>query len=351
MRIAVVVEQTSHYRATDGVCRIEQVARGLADRGHDVRVFCTQWWDGYATTRDVDGLTYHGVTVSPARTSFLARLPVLLGRFGPTVVHAAATPASAVRVAVLGSRLAPRLDRPRLVVDWYGDETFDSPFGPPVRAPDRIVTPSKLVRTRVMEHGAAEEDIRVIPEGIDVDLIRRTEPRGETDVVYARRLDDNANLESVLLALAELRRREWSATIVGDGPRREDYEAQAADLRIDDRVEFVGECDRAERIALYRGAHTFVHTARRAWFATELLWALACGCVGVVEYQDESSAHELVEGRPRGFRATDPEEVEDAIVAAADLEKWTIDEDFAEFDHDAVLDRYLACYRDADSVG
>jgi len=343
MRVAVVVEKTSHYRATAGVCRIERVARDLAARGHDVRVFCTQWWDGYETTREADGLTYHGVTVSPARASFVARLPALLARFRPDVIHAAAVPTSAVRAAGLGSALA----RAPLVADWYGDEPLDSRLGPAVRAPDLVVTPSRLVQTWVREYGTPESRTQVIPEGIDVDLVRQTPPRGDADIVYARRLDADANLESLLLALAELRGHQWSTTVVGDGPERADYEAQAADLRIDDRVEFVGECDREERVARYRGAHAFVHTARRTCFATELLWALACGCVGIVEYQEESSAHELVEGRPRGFRATDPEEVEDAIVDAADLERRDLDESFAEFDHDAILEQFLACYRDA----
>lgn len=343
MRVAVVVEKTSHYRATDGVCRIERVARGLAARGHDVRVFCTQWWDGYDVVREADGLTYHAVTVSPARTSFVARLPALLARFRPDVIHAAAVPTSAVRAAGLGSTLA----RVPLVADWYGDEPLDSRLGPAVSVPDLVVTPSRLVQTRVREYGAPEARTQVVPEGIDVDLVRTTTPRGDADIVYARRLDADANLESLLLALAELRGRQWSTTVVGDGPKRADYEAQAADLRIDDRVEFVGECSREERVARYRGAHAFVHTARRTCFATELLWALACGCVGIVEYQEESSAHELVEGRPRGFRATDPEEVEDAIVDAADLERRDLDESFAEFDHDAILERFLACYRDA----
>lgn len=344
MRIAVVVERTSHYRETDGVCRLERVARGLADQDHDVRVFCAQWWDGYEITRVAEGLTYHGVTVSPASSSFVARLPVLLARFRPDVVHATPTPATVVRAAWLGSTLA----RAPLLIDWYGDESSDSRLGPAVRAPDRIVTPSRLVQRKVRERGAAPDRTRVIPEAVDMDLIRRTDPSGDADVVYARRLDAEANLESLLLALAQHRQRGWSATVVGDGPEREGYEAKAADLRIDDRVEFVGVCDREERVARYRGSHAFVHTAQRTCFATELLWALACGCVGVVEYQEDSSAHELVEERSRGLRATGPEEVEEELLAAESLERRTVDEEFAEYDRNAILDMYLACYRDTD---
>ena len=90
----------------------------------------------------------------------------------------------------------------------------------------------------------------------------------------------------------------------------------------------------------------FVQTARQCKFATELLWALACGCVGIVEYHADSSAHELVEGRERGFRTTSEQELADAIREAGEMEPMTVDEDFSRFDRGAVLDKYLDLYRE-----
>jgi glycosyltransferase involved in cell wall biosynthesis len=167
-------------------------------------------------------------------------------------------------------------------------------------------------------------------------------------VAFAARLDDDSNLEDLLLALAELREAgEWTATVIGDGPERAAFETQARDLRLGDRVEFVGDCPREERVAIYRGTHTFVQTARRQSFAWELLWALACGCVGVVELQGDSSAHELVERRDRGIRVTDPDALDDAI-----SESWTfgfrdVDTAFQGFDHAAVTGQYVELFREA----
>jgi glycosyltransferase involved in cell wall biosynthesis len=248
---------------------------------------------------------------------------------------------------VVAARAGARLARAPLVVDWYGDDPPGRLRRRAARAGDRVVTPSRLVGTWVRELGATEEQTAVVPEMLDTSLIRSTEPAGEADIVAARHLDARANLESLFLALAELRDRDWTATVIGDGPAREAYEEQVADLRIDDRVEFVGARSREERLARYRAAHVFAHTATWEPFATELLWAMACGCVGIVEYQEDSAAHELVERRERGFRATTPEEVEDAIVDAGDLPEWTVDESFESFDRDAVLERWLECYRDA----
>jgi len=145
---------------------------------------------------------------------------------------------------------------------------------------------------------------------------------------------------------SELRGRGWHATVVGDGPRRAEFEEMAAELQIGDRVEFLGACDRDRRLEVYRGAHVFVQTATRELFATELLWALACGCIGIVAYQSDSSAHELVETYPRSFRVTNPQELADAIAEAGDREHRTVEEYWQSFDHGAVLERYLDTYRD-----
>jgi len=339
MRVAVVVMETSHHRDTEGRRHLEGLAETLAAAGHEVSVFCAQWWGGNATQFEPDDVTYRGVTVEPAEASFCTRLPALLAKYRPDVVHAYPTPSSVLRAANAGAKLA----RAPLVVEWFGDHeqsVSDRAMG----AADQFVTPSELVQTQLWEAGADSDLTTVIPESIDMDLVRDVEPAAEVDVVYAHPLDESANIESLFLGLAELRQKGWSATIIGDGPEREAYEQEAADLRIDDRVDFVGACERERRLAIYKGAQVFVQTAWREHFATELLWALACGCIAVVEYQAESSAHELVEHRDRDFRVTTPQEIADSIVESAGMAHRTIDESLAEYDHAAVLEQYVALY-------
>ena len=344
MRVAFVSMETSFHRDGEGVSRFERVARTLARRDHDVTLFCAQWWDGYDERIERDGLTYRAVTVSPALTSFVVRIPALLAAHRPDVIHTRPAPPVQTVAASLGATLA----RAPLVTEWYGDESIEESrlYERAASGPKMVVTPSEMVRTEVREAGASADTSRVIPESIDMSLVRSVDPAEEVDVVFAHPLDESANLESFLLGLAELRTKDWTATVIGDGPMREEYENEAADLRIDDRITFAGACDRRERVALYKGAHAFVQTAYREYFATELLWAMACGCVGIVEYQAESSAHELIEGAQRSFRTTNPQQIADAIVDAGEFERLSVDEDWADYDHDAVLEEYIGVYED-----
>ena len=297
MRVAFVSFRTTHHGDAPGARRLERVARMLAGRGHEVTVFCDQWWGGEMVQSFVDDpIEYRRVSVG-GRWSFRVGLPFALAGYRPDVVHARPSPPQ-LGAAYWGARLA----RVPFVVDWFGDEQTG--------------------------------------DGFTVD------PDPDVDLVYAHPLDEHANLDQFLLALAELRSRGWHATVVGDGPRREEYEQMARELRIDNRVDFAGACDRNRRLELYRGAHVFIQTATRELFATELLWALACGCVGIVEYQAGSSAHELVESYPRSFRVTSPAELADAIAEAGDLDKMSHEESWQSYDSDAVVEQYLDVYRE-----
>jgi len=344
MRLAFVSFETLHHRDSETNQRFQTIRELLAERDHDVHCYCTQFWAGDESTYEHENVTYHAVSTGPeARSSFLARLPFVLAAANPDVIHASAQPPGQVLAARVGATLA----RAPLALEWYGDDGIPETRLTRLAAgrPDRIVTPSELVGTWVRERGADGDIVTTVPNPIDCDRIQSVDPGEDADVIYARRLDDGSNLESLLLGLAELRDRDWQATVIGDGPERDAYEDLTSDLRIDDRVTFVGDLELDERIAAYRGAHVFAQTAEHCVFPTEMLWALAAGCVGIVEYHANSSAHELVEGWDRGFRTTSEDELGEAILAAGDLEHREYDDRFVDYDRTAVAEQYLEQYR------
>jgi glycosyltransferase involved in cell wall biosynthesis len=348
MRVAFVTLRADPDDAPPASRRFRRLAEHLSERGHDVTILCSQWWGGDVDAFDYEDVTYRRVCAQAAEGRFARRLPLSLRKVDPEVIHVRSEPPLAVATA----RTAGLVLRTPVIADWWTGPgsslgRFErTQYDLAARLPELVTVPSETCRTSVREHGAARDQIRVVPESIDFSLVEDAPVDRRADIVYARDLDADANVESFLLALAELRHTDWRAAVIGDGPAREDAEAMAADLRIDDRVDFLGDLPHDERVPILKGAHVFAQTASREAFATDLLWALACGCVALVEYQADSCAHELVEGRARHSLVTDPQELAAGIVAAAETDRRTIDAEFAEYDHRDVLERYLVCYRD-----
>ncbi|KTG09779.1 glycosyl transferase family 1 [Haloprofundus marisrubri] len=341
MRVAFVSMLTTHHEETPATRRTRRTIRFLQNNGHEVAVLCAQWWGGDVPEFEHEEITYRRVTEEPSARGFASKLPFALRKVGADVIHAANRPPGQVAAA----KTAGRFLRTPVVVDWWDDTGHTrSGYRRAAKRADLVVAPSQTVKTQVREYGASESDIEVVPECIDTSLVDEVDTDERAQLVYARRLDEHANVESFLLSLAELRDRDWSAAVVGDGPERERAERTARDLRIDDRVTFLGALSDADLVSVLKGAHVFVQTAEREPCARNLLWALACGCISVVEYQVGSSAHELVEGRERGSLATSPQEIAERIAAAGAFDHWTVDESFNEYDCENVLGRYVDCY-------
>jgi len=345
MRVAFVSMETAHHADNRALERTRRTASLLADHGHEVDYLCAQWWGGKETpVFEHNGITYRRVTQDCAAGRFAAKLPLAMRRAGADVVHVTNSPP---RHAAVAEKTGTLLRTP-VLIDWFQDRHDDPAKGYRRAAggADIVTTPSETIRTRVREHGAADGSVRVVPESIDMGTVREAPADDRFDVVYSRRLDNHANVGTLFLALAERRRQRWSAAVVGEGPEREAIEQAARDLRIDDRVTFTGALPEDERVSIYKGSHVFAQTATVEPFATELLRALACGCVGIVEYQANSSAHELVEGRDRGQLVTSPQELAATITQVGDLERRQVDERYTEYDHAAVLERYVDCYKE-----
>jgi phosphatidylinositol alpha-mannosyltransferase len=125
----------------------------------------------------------------------------------------------------------------------------------------------------------------VIGNGVDCDAFEagRPLPRfadGMTNILSLSRLEHRNGVDVVIDAFGLLARHrpEIRLLVAGDGPRRKQYEAQAAGLppEIASRIVFLGAVWE-DRPDLYASARCFALGARKASFSILLLEALASG--------------------------------------------------------------------------
>lgn len=128
----------------------------------------------------------------------------------------------------------------------------------------------------------AKVPIAVIPNGVDFehfqDAPRQWQP---ARLLFVGRVVYQKGLDQLLQALAGLTEQAWTLRIVGDGPSRAQLEAQAVDLDIASRVEFVGWKSGAELAAEYAAANLFAYASRHEGMPNALLEAMASGLPAV----------------------------------------------------------------------
>lgn len=163
-------------------------------------------------------------------------------RLRPVLIHAHFGPDGAMVLP-----LAAKLDLP-LVVSFLGtDATLKDEYARHsyvsqrlyllrrarlVRHVTRVVVPSDFLRDRVMEQGFQGNQIELIAHGVDLSEFKPDAASSPEwgHVLYVGRLVQRKGLQLLIEALAHVREHfpNVRLTVIGDGPMRGQYQAQAA---------------------------------------------------------------------------------------------------------------------------
>jgi len=352
--------------------RIHEIGTRLAERGHTVTIYGRHFWDG------PDVMEYKGMTlraVSPERELYTGNdgersitealefakdvvVPLRRNIDDHDVVVASVFPyfpVFAAKLSTLG------MDTP-LVTTWhevwkeYWDEYLGTiaMFGKLVerviaRVPQYPIAVSGITAQRLTTLGVGSDRIRQIPNGIDFDQIRETQP-GEVgfDVLFAGRLIEDKRVDLLLEAFDRIS-EDVTLGIVGDGPKRTELETQAKNLDSADRITFTGFLDEySEVLSQMRAANIFASPSTREGFGITAAEAMAAGCVVIGADHPESAVNEVIDDA--GFLA-DPtvESLTDTLNAALSGERPPTNpvERAQRYDWDAVADQAETAYQRA----
>ena len=245
----------------------EDICRGLAKRGHEVRVL-TSHLRGLPLEEERDG--YQITRISSLRTQpYRASFPVMAAYvlaglwagyrfiriFHPDVIH--------VHFAVPAGALACALSRFSKVPYVLTVHLGDVPGGVTEKTSGwfRWVYPFTRVIWRNASHIAAvseftrglalakyNEEIQVIPNGVDVNALRPTgiHLNDPPCIIFAGRFMPQKNPLQVVHTLNELQELRWHCVMIGDGPLIDNVKRAAAQLGLNDRFQFTGWLTSAE---------------------------------------------------------------------------------------------------------
>jgi glycosyltransferase involved in cell wall biosynthesis len=300
MRIAHVTATFPPYcGGTGNVCYHN--ARELARRGHDVHVFTASM--PHAPENELcDGFTVHRLRPL-LRVGNAPVLPALLGVLsGFDVIHLHypfILGAEMVRLASLRHRI------PLLISfhnDLIGDGARAQVFALYQRLSARLTIrgAARLCAVSLDHYGSsllrrslAEQQLHTVelPNGIDIDHFRPTGSKAQLRerygipaeaklVLFVAALDRAHHFKGLDRLLQAFQRlpHDTRLLIVGDGDLRRDYEAQARQLGIADRVVFAGAIAHRDTPEFFHGAEVCVlPSSPPESFGLVLIESLACG--------------------------------------------------------------------------
>ena len=264
------------------------LCRGLVKRGCRVSV---------VTSRSRPGLPAHDVMegVEVWRTWLPARGPVgwtMHGGLSTPALTAMARKADVVHAqafqSVLPGVVAKHANRIPLVSTWHTSHFLkraESPFWRPIF--QRLLTWSdhNLAASAeiadVAEKIAPGVSVEALTNGVETDVFRRCEPSlppsRRRRVIVPRRLFEKNGVEFFLRAMPLITERvDTEAVIVGDGPERRKLETLAANLELEDRVQFLGARGHDEMPGLLSSAELAVFPSLMEATSVAALESMAC---------------------------------------------------------------------------
>lgn len=230
---------------------------------------------------------------------------MILGRIKPDIVHAH----YATGYGLLGSLAAPS----PYVLSVWGSDIYEYPRRSSVHAQllrfnlgraDYICSTSLAMARETQRY--TSKPVAVTPFGVDCEVFTPKPGReGQRPLVIGtvKTLDHPYGVEYLIRAFASVveryTERDVRLVIGGDGPLRSSLEGLARQLRVSDRVDFLGHVPQATVPAVLRTFDIFAALSLRESFGVAVLEASACGIPVVASNVD--GLPEVVEDGVTGF--------------------------------------------------
>ena len=290
---------------------LHEIFGRLAERGHEVRAIVSGW-DGAPKSTLIDGIAFLRVG---GRYSYAYRAPVaaqrLLGKWKADVI------VEDINKVPLFAPCWTRRPVVPLIPHLFGTTAFretNLAVGSMVWASERAIPKvyrncsfqaiSRSTAADLNDRGVPKEQVSVILPGIDHEYYRpdqETRKVAVPTILYVGRLKRYKGVDVLIKALAKLRDREMDVKLVisGRGNDRYRLERLTRSLDLQDRVDFVGYTDEAEKLHRLRSAWVLAYPSPKEGWGITIVEASACGIPVIAS--DSPGLRESVQAEKSGL--------------------------------------------------
>jgi len=158
-----------------------------------------------------------------------------------------------------------------------------------------------------------QQEIGIIFNGIDISEFKPAENLDSSKIICISRLTDRKGINYLIEAFEKLKNDKFKLVIVGEGNQKEELEKMVENLKISNRVEFLGRVEHSKLPEVYRWAGVFVLPSLNEGMSNTMLEALASGLPLIAT--DTGGTRELINDGENGFiiKMKDSDDIKEKI--------------------------------------
>lgn len=328
MKIAFIYDAVYPFITGGAEKRVYELAKRLAQRGHEVHWYGIGWWWPENGQKDIelDGIKLHGVCkpidlYTEDRRSIKEAILFAFNLFSKLmqenydIIDCQGFP----YFSCFSTKIHSLLGKSNLCITWievWNDYWYEylgkiGIFGKIVEKLTSYLTKNIIAISektkRDLERLGVNNEIEVVPVGINMQYIQEINPSDyKSDVIFAGRLLKNKNVDILIKAISIIKKEinDIECTIIGEGPERTNLEALAENLDVKENINFMNFLDEHEEMVSYiKSSGIFVLPSTREGFGIVVIEANACGLPVIVVNHEMNAATDLIINNKNGIIA------------------------------------------------
>lgn len=156
---------------------------------------------------------------------------------------------------------------------------LESKLMPPIYRDTKFIAVSESTKKEMLKLGIKEKNISIVPNGIDHKIYKPGTKAKHPLIVYVGRLKAYKRLNLLIESFNEVLKEIKNAKLIiaGRGDDEPNLRKQVSDLRLENKVEFLGFIPEKEKVKLLQSAWCFVTPSSKEGWGVSVIEANACG--------------------------------------------------------------------------